>query len=143
MKFNDNIQSVEEIRAKRRQYYAEFKKKNPNYQKERAIKLKTENFEKSLLYQTKGLAKKKGVEFTITIKDIVIPKICPLTETEIIKSVGEGRMLSNPYIYRIDESVGYIKSNIIITCVLASHLRSCASKEQIIAFAKNVIKMYS
>lgn len=143
MKLEENIKTVDELRERRKQYYKAFKKKNPDYFKKRAIKLKTENFERSLLNQTKGFAKRRGLEFTLVIKDIVIPKICPLTETEIMKSVGEGRMLSNPYVYRIDENVGYIKSNIIITCVLANHLRTCASKEQIIAFAKNIRKMYA
>ena len=143
MKLEENIQSVKEIREKRRQYYIEFKKKNPNYQKERAIKLKAVNYERSLSYQTKAFAKRRGIEFTLLIKDIIIPDICPLTETEITKSVGEGRMLSNPYVYRKDESLGYTKENIIITCVLANHLRTCATKEQIVAFAKNIRKMYS
>lgn len=143
LKLEENIQSVEEIRKKRQQYYIEFKKKNPNYQKERAIKLKAVNYERSLLYQTKAFAKRRGIEFKLIIKDIVIPDICPLTETEITKSVGEGRMLSNPYVYRKDESIGYTKENIIITCVLANHLRTCATKEQIVAFAKNIRKMYS
>ncbi len=143
MKLEENIKTIDELRERRKQYYKAFKKKNPDYFKKRAIKLKTENFERSLLNQTKGFAKRRGLEFTLVIKDIVIPKTCPLTETEIMKSVGEGRMLSNPYVYRIDESVGYIKSNIIITCVLANHLRTCASKEQIIAFAKNIRKMYA
>lgn len=143
LKLEENIQSVKEIREKRRQYYIEFKKKNPNYQKERAIKLKAVNYERSLLYQTKAFAKRRGIEFTLLIKDIIIPDVCPLTETEITKSVSEGRMLSNPYVYRIDESIGYTKENIIITCVLANHLRTCATKEQIVAFAKNIRKMYS
>lgn len=143
MKLEENIKTVDELRERRKQYYKAFKKKNPDYFKKRAIKLKTENFERSLLNQTKGFAKRRGLEFTLVIKDIVIPKTCPLTETEIMKSVGEGRMLSNPYVYRIDENIGYIKSNIIITCVLANHLRTCASKEQIIAFAKNIRKMYA
>lgn len=143
MKLEENIKTIDELRERRKQYYKAFKKKNPDYFKKRAIKLKTENFERSLLNQTKGFAKRRGLEFTLVIKDIVIPKTCPLTETEIMKSVGEGRMLSNPYVYRIDENVGYIKSNIIITCVLANHLRTCASKEQIIAFAKNIRKMYA
>ncbi len=142
LKLKENIESVEEIREKRKQYYNEFKKKHPDYYKKRAVKLKTENFERALLYQTKSIAKKRGVKFSITLKDVIIPKICPLTETEIIKSIGEGRTLSNPYIYMMDESLGYIKENIIITCVLANHLRTCTSKAVIIAYAKNIRKMF-
>lgn len=144
---DENIKSVDvlkkEQKEKQSQYYQEFKKKHPNYYKEKNAKLRLENFERALLYQTKSLAKRYKLEFTITIKDIVIPRFCPLTETEITKSVGEGRMLSNPYIYRKNELIGYTKENIIITCVLANHLRTCASKEQIVAFAKNIRKMYS
>ena len=141
-----NIKSVEvlkiELKEKRTQYYKEFKKKHPNYYKEKSAKSKLENFERALLYQTRGLAKRRKLEFTLIIEDIVIPKFCPLTNTEITKSVGEGRLFSNPYIYRKDESIGYVKENILITCVLANHLRICASKEQIITFAKNIMNAY-
>lgn len=146
LKLDKDIRSVDilkkEEKERRRQYYKEFKKKNPNYYKEKRAKERKENFEKELLNQTKSFAKKQGIVFTLIIDDVVIPKFCPLTETEITKSVGEGRILSNPYIYRKDESVGYIKENIIITCILANHLRSCATKEQIVAFAKNIKKMF-
>ena len=66
--------------------------------------------------------------------DVVIPEKCPMTEMIIIKSTGYGN-LSNPYIFLIDTQKGYVKSNIIITCVLANQLRNCG-KEQILAYAK-------
>jgi len=146
LKPEENIKLVsvlkQEQKERQSQYYKQFKKKHPNYYREKNAKLRMDNFERSLLYQTKSFAKKNKLVFAITIKDILIPKFCPLTETEITKSVGEGRVMSNPYVYRINESIGYTKENIIITCVLANHLRLCTSKEQAIAYAKNIKKMF-
>lgn len=146
MKLEENIKLVsvlkKEQKEKQAQYYKEFKKKHPDYYKEKNAKLRLENFERSLLYQAKSFAKKHELEFVITIKDIIIPELCPLTETEITKSVGEGRVMSNPYVYRINELLGYTKENVIITCVLANHLRLCTSKAQAIAYAKNIKKMF-
>ena len=145
-KLIDDIQSLSEISALKKlrqtQYYQAFKKRNPNYYKEHNDKSRLENFEKSLFYQTKSLAKKRKLEFNIIIADVIIPEICSLTDTIITKLIGNGKMLTNPYIYRVDESKGYFKENIIITCVLANYLRSLASKEQIVAFARNMTKIH-
>ena len=146
MKLDKDIRQIEvlkqEEKQKRKQYYTEFKKKNPNYYKEKRAKNRKENFELSLFHQTKSIAKRLDLKFTITIKDIIIPQFCPLTETEITKSVGEGRVMSNAYVYRKNETIGYTKENIIITCVLANHLRLCTSKEQAMAYAKNIKIMF-
>lgn len=145
-KLIDEIKSVEEIakfkKERQSQYYKEFKKKNPNYYKEKNEKLRTENFEKSLFNQTKSYAKKRGIVFKIKLTDIVIPIRCPIINEPITKHIGGGKSMSNPCIYRINENEGYIKSNVMITCILANHMRSCASIEQLRVFAKNIIQMY-
>ncbi len=138
MKLDKNIRQVVDLKTeekeKRKQYYEAFKKKNPNYYKEKRAKEKAENFERALFYQTMSLAKKRKIEFKLKIIDIVIPERCPMTEMIIVKSTGHGN-LSNPYVFLIDDNLGYVRSNIIITSVLANQLRNCG-KEQIFAYVK-------
>lgn len=134
--------SAEEIKKqkseKRKQYYQEFKKKHPDYYKEKNKKSKLENFEKALFFQTRSIARRKKIHFDLKISDIYIPEKCPLTEIKITKSVGEGKVVSNPFVYMKDETIGYTKENIIITCVLANNLRTIDPRA-IVAYAKIII----
>lgn len=139
----DNVEELKKLKKKKQsQYYKEFKKKNPNYYKEKNEKNRSENFEKYLFNKTKASAKKENIEFKIKLSDIIIPLICPLLEKTITKNVGNGRLWTNPCIFRVDESKGYIKSNIIITCILANHYRSVSSPKEARMFADNFFKMF-
>lgn len=142
LNLEENIKSAEDIKrekkAKASQYYKEFKKKHPDYYKEKNKKSKLENFEKALFFQTRSIARRKKIEFTLEITDIIIPVKCPLTEIKITKSVGEGKVASNPFVYRKDESIGYTKDNVIVTCVLANNLRSIDPRA-IVAYAKIIL----
>ena len=145
-KLIDKIKTAEEIaklkKERQSQYYREFKKKNPNYYKELNEKNRLENFEKYLFDQTKAYAKKNKIEFNILLTDVVIPEICPLIGQQITKNVGDGKILTNPCIFRINESIGYIKGNILVTCILANHYRSLGSVQQAQLFIDNIKKFY-
>lgn len=141
MNIDKDTRPVEELKAeekqRRKQYYEAFKKKNPDYYKQKYAKEKKQNFEKALFNQAKAIAKQRSISFNLKLEDIVIPEFCPLTETPIVKSVGEGRQMNNPYVFIINIDKGYCKENILITCVLANYIRSHTSKEQLMAMAKN------
>lgn len=146
MNLSEEIKSAEEIatlkKERQAQYNREFKKKNPDYNKERKLKERSENFEKYLFNQTKSFAKKRGIVFEIELNDVVIPAICPLIGKPITKDVGSGKLWTNPVIFIKDESKGYIKGNVLITCILANHYRSFGSVEELKMFANNFLKMF-
>lgn len=101
------------------------------------------NPEKRLVNTAKLNAKQQGVEFSITEADIVIPTHCPYLGIELTNILGEGRVFSNYSIDRIDSSKGYVPGNIQVISDLANRMKQNATVEQLITFAKGVLKVHA
>jgi|SRR5271166_807386 len=95
-----------------------------------------------LYNRSKRRAREDGIEFTIELSDIIIPTYCPLLGIELTNELGHGQLQSNSSIDRIDSSKGYIKGNVQVISRLANTMKSSATSEQLITFAKNVLKIY-
>jgi RNase P subunit RPR2 len=88
-----------------------------------------------LFSRTKARAKKNGIDFSITIDDIIIPFACPVLGIEL--SVSNGNASDNsPSIDRIYNNVGYVAENIIIVSNLVNRIKSNATIDQLIAIAE-------
>lgn len=88
-----------------------------------------------LLRHAKQYAKKIGIEFAITIKDINIPALCPILNKPFI-------LHDKSYTYsidRIDNSKGYIKGNVAIISRLANIMKNKATEEELTNFSKNIL----
>ena len=114
-----------------------------NLEKDRAWKRKhyrkakdnPENTVKYLLKYAKSRSVKKGLEFSLTEKDIVIPKVCPVFRTNFTTT---GRKYT-PSIDRIDPSKGYIPGNIQIISQLANAIKWDSTREERITFANWIL----
>lgn len=83
-------------------------------------------------------AMKQGLDFNITLEDIpIIEGVCPYLKKPF---VTKGRSPYNPSLDRIDPSKGYIKGNVQIISELANRMKSNASTEDLVEFAKACLK---
>ena len=94
-----------------------------------------------LLYDAKKRAEIKGLEFSLTREDIMIPDICPILNIPIIIDAGKGRTGNGPSIDRLDNKKGYTKNNILIVSDRANTLKSDSTqkeRESIYAYYKKL-----
>jgi len=99
--------------------------------------------EYGLWARAKSRCKTSGLEFDIQMSDIVIPERCPYLNIplEVHKGSAGGKPHS-PALDRIDNSKGYIKSNIQVISHLANQMKANASKEELVKFAKSVLEIF-
>lgn len=91
----------------------EYKQKRLRQRSTARKKRRKENPAVFMLQSAKKRAKAKGIEFTITLEDIVIPKKCPILGIPIY--VGEGFIrYHSPSLDRVDNKKGYIKGNVAV-----------------------------
>jgi hypothetical protein len=71
----------------------------------------------------------KNMEFSISRRNIIVPNVCPILGIDI--DHGDGVFTDNsPSIDRIDNSVGYVPSNIRVISRRANTLKNNASLEE-------------
>jgi hypothetical protein len=91
----------------------------------------------ALVRSAKHRAKQRGIEFTLTATDVVIPEYCPVLGIKIVPHIGTGRHPTHeekdrcPSIDRIENSKGYTPDNIVVVSVRANRLKSDASTDEI------------
>lgn len=87
-------------------------------------------------------AKTRGLDNTITDKDIIIPTHCPYLGIELTSKVEKKNTPSTMSLDRIDNTKGYIPGNIQVISNLANLMKSFATEEQLITFAKSVLRIH-
>jgi len=87
-------------------------------------------------------ARTKGIEFSITDEDIVIPDTCPYLGCKLTTIQGQGIIDSNVSLDRIDNNKGYIPGNVRVISNLANRMKLYATEEQLLAFAKGVLAVH-
>lgn len=84
-----------------------------------------------MLNNSKQRAKNSGIEHTLTLDDIVIPDYCPVLGIKL--ETGDRKNHYNaPSIDRVDNTKGYIKSNIMIISTKANILKKDATIDELI-----------
>lgn len=97
--------------------------------------------ESRMLMAAKQRAKKLGLDFNLTINDIIIPDKCPLLEVPFV--AGErGNYEYTFSLDRIDPSKGYVKGNIWVITKKANTMKNNATKEELLKFADNIYKYF-
>lgn len=102
---------------------------------------KTNNPVSKILKQAKETAKRKNLEFNLTEKDIILQTHCKYLGIPLTNILGQGVIWDNYSIDRIDSSKGYIKGNVEIISRKANTMKNMASQEELLIFARNILKL--
>ncbi|MDE1816589.1 MAG: hypothetical protein KGI11_08535 [Thaumarchaeota archaeon] len=113
-------------------------KRNPEKVKEIQKNHRRRNPRKRLYSLIKERSLKRGLDFNLQEEDIILPQKCPYLGVEFI--VGDKNYGYS--VDRINNEKGYIKGNIEVICILANKMKNIASKDQLIIFAKNILRKY-
>jgi len=106
-------------------YYLYRQGLNPGYKpRERSICGIDKN--KLLLCRYRYNAKRKGVPFNLTLDDIKIPEFCPILGIPLARSTGAPTD-SSPSLDRINPSLGYVRSNVIVISYRANRIKNNAT----------------
>jgi hypothetical protein len=84
-----------------------------------------------MLCLAKQRAKKKGVPFSITEKDIRIGKRCPVLGIPFKRGKNKRPTDNSPTLDRIDPKRGYAPGNIVVISSLANRIKTTANVNQI------------
>lgn len=96
---------------------------------------------KRMLQQSRNRARRKGLDFNLELSDIVIPKECPLLNIPF-KVGTRDDYESTHSLDRIDPSKGYVKGNVWVLTKKANSMKNSASPQELLTFAKNVIRYF-
>jgi len=96
-----------------------------------------ENPERYMLRSAKLRAKKHNIACTITEKDIVTPKTCPLLGLELKRGTGK-QQPNSPSLDRIVPALGYIPGNVWVISHRANELKRDASASELQTLANNL-----
>jgi len=116
----------------RTEYFANYRKNNQDkraqYAKERWLRVRDTLYppERRILERVRQGAKKRGIECTLTIEDIVIPTHCPVLGVPITY----GKRPYSPSVDRIDNTKGYHKDNVAIISYRANVIKSDGTPEE-------------
>lgn len=105
--------------------------------KQRSEHWRDSNPEKWAAQRARTNAKSRGISFDLSYKDIEIPEVCPVFGVPFQRKTDYAASVD-----RIDNTKGYTRDNIQVISRLANLMKNSASKEQLIAFAKWVLKTY-
>lgn len=97
---------------------------------------------KRMLYSAKRRATIKNLPFNITEQDILelIPSHCPYTGISLITQTTRGSpRMSTLSLDRIIPELGYVKGNIQVISHLANSMKSNATREQLVRFARKIL----
>ena len=143
---NYRIKNKEHNLQKCKEYYGKNKEKilirtkdyQENNKEQIIIKNKAHKIQNKELYLwrfAKRRAKEKNILFNLNVEDILIPEIDPYLEYPLYR---DGKVSENiPSIDRINNNLGYIKTNIIVVSQKANRIKNNLSLDEIKLIAKN------
>ena len=86
--------------------------------------------EKAILSRSRSRAKAKGVPFSLTYLDIVIPDRCPILGIKLERGLNDG-LDNSPSLDRIVPALGYVPGNVQVISNRANRIKSDSTPEEL------------
>ena len=112
----------DKVLEKCRDYHKRYRDKIASYKKDWQVEDKQKYLEKHILMSAKDRAKRRNLDFDITIEDIVVPDVCPVLGIPIFVTNGSATD-NSPSLDRIDNTKGYVKGNVFVISNRANTLK--------------------
>lgn len=80
-----------------------------------------------MIDNARARARRAGVPFTISTKDLTIPSNCPILGIPLFQKKGKGGGDHSPSLDRVRPECGYVPGNVIVISNRANRLKSDAS----------------
>src|SRR5262249_20499481 len=93
---------------------------------------------KGMLAGARRRARIRGLEFNLTIEDLIVPDLCPILGIPLVVCKGKP-CDGSPSLDRIDNDRGYTRDNVRVISYLANTAKNNMSDELLIAFCRNVL----
>jgi hypothetical protein len=93
-----------------------------------------------MFHNAQHRAKKKGIPFTISMDDIIIPETCPLLGIPLV-STNDKRDPRNPSLDQKIPGQGYTPDNIWVTSSRANWIKCDASLQELELLVENLKKL--
>lgn len=126
-----------------RAYKAEWRAKNRERIRAHNAKKKAEDPLHRQLITAKHRAKRRGLPFGIRSEDLSVPEFCPVLGLRLETATGGNPKLNSPSLDRIVPELGYVVGNVQVISHQANTMKSGASKEELLRFAKWVLDNFS
>jgi len=86
--------------------------------------------ERAILTRARSRAREKGVPFSLTYLDIVIPDRCPILGIKLERGTSGG-LDSSPSLDRIIPALGYVPGNVRVIANRANRIKSDSTPEEL------------
>lgn len=133
-------QNREQRIAKQKSYYLKNKSRLTDYQI--TYKSIPQKNMKRLWDAARRRSLEIKVDFNLEVSDLIPPEICPYMGVPITHISGQGYVMTNASLDRIDSTKGYTKGNVRVISWMANKMKQNATEEQLIAFAKGVLRIH-
>lgn len=84
-----------------------------------------------LLQSAKGRARKKGLAFSLTEQDVVIPLVCPVLGIPLKRASKQHD--GSPTIDRLNVAIGYVPGNVRVISQRANRIKNDATAAELAA----------
>ena len=120
-----------ENKAKAREAFKAWAEKNPDYNRQYLRRRAGLDPVKYLWWAAKRRAEQRGILFSITLADVVVPTHCPVLGIELSFGQGRGRANNAPSIDRKIPHLGYAPGNVEVISMRANWLKGNGTADEL------------